>query len=58
MKIIDLSVPTGPGPGEPLPPSIDYEDHAKTAPLIAQIFGCDGRATSPTARAGRRRRSR
>ena len=41
MKIIDLSVPTGPGPAEPLPPSIEYEDHAKTAPLIAQIFGCD-----------------
>ena len=41
MKIIDLSVPTGPGPGEPLPPTIDYEDHEKTAPLIAQIFGCD-----------------
>ena len=41
MRIVDLSVPTGPGPGEPLPPTIDYDDHAKTAPLIAQIFGCE-----------------
>jgi len=41
VKIVDLSVPTGPGPGEPLPPSIAYEDHAGTAPLIAQIFGCE-----------------
>ena len=41
MKIIDLSVPTGPGPAEPLQPTIDYEDHDKTAPLIAQIFGCE-----------------
>ena len=41
VNIIDLSVPTGPGPAEPLPPTIDYDDHAKTAPLIAQIFGCE-----------------
>ena len=41
MRIVDLSVPTGPGPGEPLQPTIDYEDHERTAPLIAQIFGCE-----------------
>ena len=41
MTIIDLSVPTGPSPAEPLPPTIDYDDHEKTAPLIAQIFGCE-----------------
>ena len=41
VRIVDLSVPTGPGPAEPLQPTIDYEDHAKTAPLIAQIFGCE-----------------
>ena len=28
VRIVDLSVPTGPGPGEPLPPTIEYEDHA------------------------------
>jgi kynurenine formamidase len=41
VRIVDLSVPTGPGPGEPLPPTIDYEDHARSAPLLAQIFGCE-----------------
>ena len=41
MRIVDLSVPTGPGPGEPLPPTIDYEDHERSAPLLAQIFGCE-----------------
>ena len=41
MRIVDLSVPTGPGPGEPLPPTIEYEDHAGSAPLLAQIFGCE-----------------
>ena len=41
VRIVDLSVPTGPGPGEPLPPSIQYEDHAASAPLLAQIFGCE-----------------
>jgi kynurenine formamidase len=40
VKIVDLSVPTGPGPGEPLQPTIDYEDHERSAPLLAQIFGC------------------
>ena len=39
--IVDLSVPTGPGPGEPMQPAIDYEDHERTAPLLAQIFGCE-----------------
>ena len=41
VRIVDLSVPTGPGPGEPLPPTIDYEDHERSAPLLAQIFGCE-----------------
>ena len=27
VRIVDLSVLTGPGPGEPLPPAIEYEDH-------------------------------
>ena len=49
-EVIDLSVPT-PGPAEPLQPTIEYEDHAKTAPLIAQIFGCEV-SNSLTARAG------
>ena len=40
MRIVDLSVPTGPGPSEPIQPQIDYEDHARTAPLLSQIFGC------------------
>lgn len=40
MRIVDLSVRTGPGPGEPLPPTIVYESHEQTAPLLAQIFGC------------------
>ena len=31
MRIVDLSVPTGPGPGEPLPPTIDYEDHTRVS---------------------------
>ncbi len=39
-QVIDLSVPTGPGPGEPIAPQIEYQDHAATAPLLAQIFGC------------------
>ena len=39
-RVIDLSVPTGPGPGEPIAPQIEYQDHASTAPLLAQIFGC------------------
>ncbi len=41
MRVVDLSVPTGPGPGEPLQPAIDYEDHERSAPLLAQIFGCE-----------------
>jgi hypothetical protein len=53
VKIIDLGGADRAGPNEPLP-SIEHEDHAKTAPLIAQIFGCD--VNFPTARAGRRRR--
>ena len=40
-RVIDLSVPTGPGPGEPIAPQIEYQDHASTAPLLAQIFGCE-----------------
>ncbi|MDP9383977.1 MAG: cyclase family protein [Actinomycetota bacterium] len=39
-RVIDLSVPTGPGPGEPIAPQIEYQDHAATAPLLGQIFGC------------------
>lgn len=27
-RVIDLSVPTGPGPGEPIGPQIEYQDHA------------------------------
>ncbi len=39
-RVIDLSVPTGPGRGEPIAPQIEYQDHAATAPLLGQIFGC------------------
>ena len=39
MKIVDLSVPTGPSPREPLRPTIAYQDHAGTASLLTQIFG-------------------
>ena len=38
-RVIDLSVPTGPGPGEPIPVEIEYQRHAQTAPLVAGIFG-------------------
>lgn len=40
MPIIDLSVPVDAGPGEPIPPLIEYQDHASTAPLLESIFGC------------------
>jgi len=30
----------GPSPAEPVKPSIDYEDHDRTAPLLQAIFGC------------------
>ena len=35
MRIVDLSVPTGPGAGEPLPPTIEYEDHELDRPFVA-----------------------
>ena len=41
MRIVDLSVPTGPGPGEPLPPDDRVRGPRGSAPLLAQIFGCE-----------------
>lgn len=38
-RIVDLSVPTGPGPGEPIPVVIDPQTHSDTAALVAGIFG-------------------
>jgi hypothetical protein len=39
--IVDLSVPVEDNPAEPVRPQVDFEDHDRTAPLVAGIFGCD-----------------
>lgn len=39
MKIYDLSVPIDPGAGEPMPPKIEYLDHAEGARQAAPMFG-------------------
>ena len=39
--IVDLSVPIEDSPSEPIRPQVDFEDHDRTAPLVAGIFGCD-----------------
>jgi kynurenine formamidase len=39
--IIDLSVPVEDSPSEPIRPQVDFEDHDRTAPLVAGIFGCE-----------------
>lgn len=39
-QIIDLSVPLGASPSEPLQPEVVFERHADTAPFVAGIFGC------------------
>ena len=41
MKIVDLSVPLEDNPSEPVRPKVDFEDHERTAPLVAGIFGCE-----------------
>ena len=39
--IVDLSVPVEDSPSEPIRPQVDFEDHDRTAPLVAGIFGCE-----------------
>jgi kynurenine formamidase len=39
--IVDLSVPVEDSPSEPIRPLVDFEDHDRTAPLVAGIFGCE-----------------
>ena len=41
MRLVDLSVPLEASPSEPVRPEVDFEDHDRTAPLVAGIFGCD-----------------
>ena len=41
MKLVDLSVPLEDNPSEPVRPKVDFEDHDRTAPLVAGIFGCE-----------------
>ena len=41
MTIVDLSVPLEPNPSEPVRPQVDFEDHDRSAPLVAGIFGCE-----------------
>jgi kynurenine formamidase len=41
VRIVDLSVPLEASPSEPVRPEVDFEDHDRTAPLVAGIFGCD-----------------
>ena len=39
--IVDLSVPVEDSPSEPIRPQVHFEDHDRTAPLVAGIFGCE-----------------
>jgi kynurenine formamidase len=39
-RFIDLSVPTEPGPSDPLKLTLRHSNHAETAPALLQIFGC------------------
>jgi kynurenine formamidase len=39
--IVDLSVPLEDSASEPVRPQVDFEDHDRTAPLVAGIFGCE-----------------
>ena len=39
--IVDLSVPIEGNPSEPIRPQVDFEDHDRSAPLVAGIFGCE-----------------
>ena len=41
MTIVDLSVPLEASPSEPVRPQVDFEDHDRSAPLVAGIFGCE-----------------
>ena len=41
MTVIDLSVPVEDSPSEPIRPRVDFEDHDRSAPLVAGIFGCE-----------------
>jgi kynurenine formamidase len=41
MRVVDLSVPVEDNPAEPIRPQVDFEDHDRTAPLVAGIFGCE-----------------
>ena len=41
MTIVDLSVPVEGNPSEPIRPQVDFEDHDRSAPLVAGIFGCE-----------------
>jgi kynurenine formamidase len=40
-RVVDLSVPVEDNPAEPIRPQVDFEDHDRTAPLVADIFGCE-----------------
>ena len=57
MTIIDLSVPLEPNPSEPVRPQVDFEDHDRSAPLVAGSSAARS-SSSRTARAGRARPSR
>ena len=41
MRVVDLSVPVEDSPSEPIRPQVDFEDHDRSAPLVAGIFGCE-----------------
>ena len=41
MTIVDLSVPLEASPSEPVRPQVDFEDHDRSAPLVAGILGCE-----------------
>ena len=41
MKVVDLSVAVEDSPSEPIRPQVDFEDHDRSAPLVAGIFGCE-----------------
>jgi len=40
IRIIDLSVPTEPGPSEPLPVEVIHEDHRQSVSVMKAFFGC------------------
>jgi kynurenine formamidase len=39
-RYLDLSVPTEPGPSDPMKLTLRHNQHAETAPALLQIFGC------------------